>query len=113
MTPEELAANIAAHPFATAREELMARILATVEANAKRRTPVRTGTLRRSIATRQEGGGVRGYVGTNVRYARPVHDGTKHMAGRPFLAQGIEDSRGEIERLLQQAGEGYLEGLTS
>lgn len=112
MTPEELAANIAARPFSTAREQLMQQILLAVEASAKRRTPVRTGTLRRSIATRQEGGGVRGYVGTNIRYARPVHDGTRHMAGRPFLAQGIEDSRGAIEKILGDVGAGYLEGLT-
>lgn len=42
-----------------------------------REVPVRKGTLRRSHARKVERGGDRGVVGTNLRYARAVHDGTK------------------------------------
>ena len=43
-------------------------------------------------------------VGTNVEYAPFVHEGTRRMAARPFLVQGMEASRTEIERILERAG---------
>jgi hypothetical protein len=101
MTPEELAAKLRAHPFADELEPLMHKITLVALRYSQQRTPVDTGTLRRSETTRVEAGGARGYVGTNVEYGPFVH------ARVPFFAQGIQASRGDIERLLQQAGEGY------
>lgn len=44
---------------------------------AMREAPVKRGTLRRSHARKVEAGGNRGVVGTNLRYARPVHEGSR------------------------------------
>ena len=65
---------------AVVRDELvgaMHRSVLTLEAKAKANAPVKTGTLRRSITgvVQPGGGAVRGVVGTNVPYARYVHDG--------------------------------------
>jgi len=89
---------------------LMQRMVLTVEANAKRVTPVDTGTLRRSLYSKVETS-ERGLVGSNVMYARFVHDGTRKMAARPFLAQGLEASRDTIDQLMREAGEEFLKGL--
>lgn len=108
MTPEELAARLKAQPFAAEREALMSKILLVALRNSQRRTPVRSGTLRRSETTRMEDGGARGYLGTNISYGPFVHDGTRHMEARPFFAEGIEDSRPAIDGLLQKTGDGYF-----
>jgi hypothetical protein len=107
LKPEALKAKLDAQPFSTVREELMQKVLYVVLRHAQLRTPVRTGTLRRSETTRMEAQGARGYVGTNINYAPFVH------AKQPFFEEGIEDSRGEIEGLLQKAGDAYLKGLAS
>lgn len=106
MTPDELAQRLRSHPFADVREPLMHKITLTVLRHAQQRTPVRTGHLRRSETTRVEPGGLRGFIGTNVVYAPFVHDRV------PFFADAIGDSRAEIARLLEQAGDAYFEGLT-
>jgi hypothetical protein len=41
-----------------------------------------------------------------------VHDGTKFMASRPFLADGLQDSQPRIRALLEEFGGEYLGGLT-
>lgn len=111
LTPDELAARIKAHPFAAVRESLMQKITLTVLRHSQQRTPVRFGHLRRSETTRVEPGGLRGWVGTNVRYAPFVHEGTRFMAARPFFEQGMQDSRGEIDRLLQESGDEYFASI--
>ena len=73
-----------------------------VEGAAKQRTPVATGTLRRSITSRVEGNAA--YVGSAVEYAPFVHEGTSRMAGRPFLQEGIDDSTHRIEAKLAEYG---------
>lgn len=107
MNPSAFKAKMDATPFSTMREELMQKVLYIVLRHAQLRTPVRTGTLRRSETTRLEAQGARGYVGTNVVYAPFVH------AKQPFFEEGIEDSRGEIEGLLQKAGDAYLKDIAS
>jgi hypothetical protein len=113
MTPDELAAKLKSHPFASVCEPLMSRIVLTVLRHSQQRTPVRTGTLRRSLTTRVQssGGSVRGFVGSNLRYAAPVHEGHGGVTGRPFIREGIEDSRGEISTLLQAAGDHYFKDI--
>jgi HK97 gp10 family phage protein len=58
---------------------------------AKRLCPVDTGNLRASITfeIQQQGSDLIGRVGTNVPYARYVHDGTKYMRARPFLRDAL------------------------
>jgi hypothetical protein len=50
-------------------------------------------------------GGLRGFVGSNVVYAPFVH------ARVPFLEQGVDDSRAQIAKILQDAGDDYMQGL--
>lgn len=111
MTPEQAAA--AFRRMAGELEQpndLIKRVLMQVEAAAKKRTPVRTGNLRRSITNKVETA-QRGRVGTNVKYAPYVHEGTRYTKGRPFLRQGLEDSRGAIEQLLERYGQSLVDNF--
>jgi HK97 gp10 family phage protein len=76
--------------------QLIARLCVKVESAAKARCPVDTGRLRSSITWRVEtdSDGVVGIVGTSVEYAIYVHEGTRHMAGRPFLVEGLRQVMG-------------------
>lgn len=58
---------------------------------AKTLCPVDTGRLRGSIAMEVgiEGDEVTVRVGTNVEYARYVHDGTRYIEPNPFLADAL------------------------
>jgi HK97 gp10 family phage protein len=60
------------------------------EARAKQLTPVLTGTLRRSIHSVFEAGGLRGIFGPSVKYARFVEFGTRHMGARPYMRPAAE-----------------------
>lgn len=104
---ERLAKKIKATAFDA--ERLMQRIVLIALGHSQKRTPVRTGTLRRSETTRVEAGGMRGWLGTNVKYAAFVHEGTRHMAARPFFEEGIADSRAEIDRELARAGDAHMQ----
>ena len=74
-----------------------------VETEAKKVTPVRTGTLRRSITHRVDPAAIPKFaeVGTNLHYARYVHDGTRYMKGRPFLTQGAKAAMGGVNAAFQ------------
>lgn len=93
--------------FKTLRETTMQKVVLVALAASQKRTPVKSGTLRRSETTRVEAGGMRGFVGTNVRYAPFVHDGTRYMAARPFFEQGIGDAQPQIAHILQDAGDAF------
>lgn len=95
------------------RERAMNRIVLTVERAAKKRTPVDTGTLRRSITHRVEASGERGVVGTNIQYSRFVHEGTSRMKARPYLEEGLRDSDTDIKQIIDDLGKGYLEEIVS
>lgn len=41
-------------------------------------------------------------VGTDVEYAEYVHEGTSRLKGRPFITDGIMESRDEIKAAIQQ-----------
>ena len=55
-----------------------------LEGNAKQDCPVDTGRLRASIQT-ENVGDLEYEVGTDVEYAKYVHDGTRKKAPKPFL----------------------------
>jgi len=105
-TPEQLAAKLKAHPFAALREPLMQKIVLTLLRHAQLRTPVRTGTLRRSETTFVEPGGLRGGIGSNIIYAPFVH------RTQPFFEQAIDDGRGDVQKLLQAAGDEFMASIT-
>lgn len=106
LTPDELAARLKAHPFADVREPLMHKVTLLALRRSQPLTPVRTGHLRRSETTRVEPGGLRGWLGSNLVYSAFVH---KRV---PFFQMGIDQSRAERDRLLQDAGDAFLRGLT-
>ena len=84
-----------------------------VERETKPRTPVDTGRLRASIGGGGYTGGsypsgvgrefrnLYGSIGTDVKYAIYVHEGTYRMKGRPFLKEGVEISLPEIQRYFE------------
>lgn len=116
---------------ARSKKDCMQRVVLLVEAQARREAPVRKGTLRRSITSRVERGGDRGIVGTNLVYARRVHEGSgeviivpkrkkalfwkgarhpvkmvkqKPRRGNPFFRRAVDANRSRIERELQGWG---------
>lgn len=83
-------------------EQLLTDIGLVVVGTAMQHTPVKTGTLRRSLTTRVADRAV--YVGTAVAYAPFVHEGTRYMQARPFIQQGIDDNRSRIETMVSDWG---------
>lgn len=47
-------------------------------------------------------------VGSNVEYAEYVHNGTSRMDGRPFLREGIDRTKGDMERQVNKIFKGEL-----
>lgn len=138
MKPEQLAARLQGNTLGATRVRLLRRALAIAERRVKLRTPVRRGTLRRSITSREDVPGQRGTVGTNLRYARTVHQGSgphiiRPKAGKalfwkgaahpvrkvmhpgsranPFLTHGLNDAQGEIGAAAAEAGETFFTGV--
>jgi HK97 gp10 family phage protein len=68
-----------------------------IETEAKRRAPVDTGNLRRSLRTQMFTGPSeekqRGSVGTNVEYAAFQEFGTKNISPQPYLGPALEEAR--------------------
>lgn len=42
-------------------------------------------------------------VGTNLHYAKYVHDGTHKLKGRPFIADGLMDAKEDLEDAVGEA----------
>lgn len=47
-------------------------------------------------------------VGSNVEYAEFVHNGTSKMAGRPFLREGIDKTKDEMQEQAEKIFKGQL-----
>lgn len=62
----------------------------SIEADAKAKVAVDTGTLRRSIHSVFENGGLRGIVGPSVLYGKFVEFGTRRMGARPYMRPAAE-----------------------
>ena len=67
----------------------------------------KTGTLEGSIAHKRVSSRSEA-VGTNVKYATFVHEGTSRMKGRPFLKDGILNNQ---KRLVKVAAETLKQGF--
>lgn len=48
------------------------------------------------------------FVGSNVEYAIYVHEGTKGMAGRPFLRLGIDNMKEDAEEIAERVLKGEI-----
>ena len=77
----------------------MQQACALVEASAKEKAPADTGALRRSIASRIEGGGaaIQGIIYAPLEYAPYVEYGTDKMAAKPYIASAKIKVQREIE----------------
>ena len=69
-----------------------------VEASAKRKCPVDTGRLRKSINTVRKKLSVT--VGTSVKYAPYVEFGTSKMRAQPFLYPAVNENIRKIEQAI-------------
>lgn len=71
------------------KRQAMQRVVLVGERLAKIEAPVKTGTLRRSLTSRVEQGGDRGVIGTNVKYAPAVHEGTRPHQIKPIRKKAL------------------------
>lgn len=71
-------------------------ILIDIENKSKRNTPVDTGRLKSSHRT--SFGNLRGQVGTNTEYDIFVHNGTRRMKARPYLAMAVSSLEKETDK---------------
>ena len=89
-----------------------------VETESAKRTPVATGLLRSSIGGAQGYKWVRGWrasVGTNVKYAKYVHEGHgRHKVGeRKFMEKGAKASEQFISQSMERAVDRVARHITS
>ncbi len=114
--------------------ELITRVVLLVERAVKQETPVRTGHLRRSF-THRVLSNTKGVVGTNLSYARAVHNGRravtirprngkalfwkgathpvkvvhqKARAGNPFITRAADRVQPQVEREIATFGQSVL-----
>lgn len=74
------------------------KIAFRIERNSKQLTPVDTGRLRASIHTQPMFGGFGAKISTNTEYAVFVHNGTRYMRARPFMAEAVRQLGNQIEK---------------
>jgi HK97 gp10 family phage protein len=71
-----------------------------VEAEAKVRCPVKSGTLRGSISNKTFNGKV--VVGTNTEYAPHVELGTSKQSAKPYLTPSVEENKTAIVNIVKE-----------
>jgi HK97 gp10 family phage protein len=81
----------------------------SIQSKSMINTPVDTGRLRSS--TRSIFGNLKGEVGTNTKYDIFVHDGTKYLKARPYLADAVKDSSIEIDLNFKTAVQATLDSI--
>ena len=84
-------------------EKLLGKMGHAALARSMKRTPVRTGDLRRSETTRVERD--RAFLGSSKEYAAYVHNGTQFMPARPFFEEGIQEAIPEMAGLAKDWAE--------
>lgn len=72
-------------------------------------TPVDTGRLRAS--TREQFSYLKGEVGTHTQYDIFVHEGTRYMRGRPYLANAVRSEQGQVDTWMQEAVQKTLDQI--
>lgn len=78
------------------------RVALNVTKQSQRITPVKTGFLRRSHTTKFETP-LRASIEPMASYALYVHDGTRFMKARPFLADAVEVTQGYTDAEFEKA----------
>ena len=81
-------------------KKIMKTACLIVERDAKKLCPVDTGRLRSSITHEIEG--TKGYVGTNVEYARAVELGTSYQSPQPYLRPALHNNEKKILALFKK-----------
>lgn len=79
-----------------------------IQNGAKRRVPVLTGNLRRSITNGPLAGQTAVAVGTNVEYAPHVEYGTVKMAAQPYLRPAMDEDQGEATQEIARVYERFI-----
>lgn len=82
-------------------KNIMASIGSKIVEEAKRVVPVRTGLLRDSISSKQDGNSV--IIEANTDYASYIEDGTEKMGAQPFMEIAIEATEYRAEEMIDEA----------
>lgn len=85
------------------------RSLLSIQAISMRNTPVRTGQLRASHTTRFTP--LMGVLQPTAHYAIYVHDGTRFMKARPFLANAVKTQNAEVQDNFKKAVQDTLDTI--
>lgn len=90
-------------------EKAMKKSVFKAEGEIKPITPVDTGRMRASIKHYLKP--LEGEIFPTVDYAIYVHEGTKYMAARPFMEQGLKYAKPTIENYFKDAIEKTLDKI--
>jgi len=74
-------------------------------------TPVKTGRLRASTASKFSN--LKGEVGTHTNYDIFVHNGTRYMAARPYLRDAVDITREDTDKFFTLAVQTVLNNIAS
>jgi HK97 gp10 family phage protein len=86
------------------------RVSYKVQGQSQKITPVKTGFLRRSHRTDFQGP-LRATIQPTADYAYFVHEGTRFMKGRPFLADAVEITQGFTDTEFEKAVQDTLDTI--
>lgn len=86
------------------------RVSLNIQRQSMKITPVKTGFLRRSHTTTFETG-LRATVQPTASYAGFVHEGTRFMQARPFLADAVEITQGFTDTEFEKAVQDTLDTI--
>lgn len=67
-----------------------------------------TGRLVQSIKFDFQNGGLKGRVGTNLKYGAHLEFGTKNMAARPWLSTAVRETSKEVAKIFADAIRGNI-----
>lgn len=86
------------------------RAAITIGRQSRINTPVMTGRLRASTYERFYSN-LSAEVGTNTNYALFVHEGTRFMRARPFLARAVDSEQSKVDEEFRRAVEKTLDEI--
>jgi len=81
----------------------------TIQGRSMINTPVLTGRLRASTRSKFEN--LKGEVGTNTNYDIFIHDGTRFIKARPYLADAVDESESDVENYFEKAVQDVLDTI--
>ena len=87
-------------------DKAIKKTVVVIGRGSRKNTPVDTGRLRAS--TYEKFRPLAGEIGTNVSYDAFVHDGTRFMKARPYLAMAVSGASHDIDKFFTEAVENVL-----